>query len=161
MDELNTKYQQPVLLEQYIVGREFYVGVLGNDKAELLPIVELDFSGDAGGAYRIASFDVKWAEPGEAAAAATESVIAQDLPTEWIERMQHAALDAFQSLRLRDYARVDMRVTDQGDIYILEVNPNCYLEKKSEFAMAAAAGGLEYDALIGRIVELASARYAR
>jgi D-alanine-D-alanine ligase len=54
-----------------------------------------------------------------------------------------------------------MRVTDAGDVYVIEVNPNCYLEAKSEFARSAEREGLTYDALIGQIVELASARYAR
>ena len=75
--------------------------------------------------------------------------------------MKQVAIDAFQALRLRDYARVDLRVTDAGEIYVIEVNPNCYLEAKSEFATAAQKEGIEYPALINRIVELASARYSR
>ena len=75
--------------------------------------------------------------------------------------MRRTALDAFQALRLRDYARIDLRVTEAGEAFVIEVNPNCYLESKSEFAMAAAAAGRGYSELITRIVELASARYAR
>jgi D-alanine-D-alanine ligase len=52
-------------------------------------------------------------------------------------------------------------VNEAGEVFVIEVNPNCYLERESEFARAAARGGLEYDALIERIVELAAARYAR
>ena len=78
-----------------------------------------------------------------------------------VERMNAVAIDAFQALRLRDYARVDMRVRDDGDVYVLEINPNCYLEREAEFARAAEKSGMEYNALIARIVELASARYAR
>ena len=75
--------------------------------------------------------------------------------------MQKIAVEAFQALRLRDYARIDLRVSAAGEIYVIEVNPNCYLERESEFARAAQRGGLEYDALIARIVDLAAARYAR
>ena len=91
----------------------------------------------------------------------TESVFPENLPDEWRERMQKVAVEAFHALRLRDYARVDMRVTEAGEVYVIEVNPNCYLEAKSEFARAAERDGMSYDALIAQIVELASARYAR
>jgi D-alanine-D-alanine ligase len=64
-------------------------------------------------------------------------------------------------LRLRDYARVDLRVAADGTAHVIEVNPNCYLERSAEFSQAASASGLAYDALIARIVELALARYAR
>ena len=85
----------------------------------------------------------------------------EGLDGELVSRMQQVARDCFQALRLRDYARIDMRVTDAGEIYVIEVNPNCYLERDSEFARAARKGGLEYEALIGRILELAMGRYSR
>ena len=69
------------------------------------------------------------------------------------------ALDAYRALRVRDYGRVDLRLTEAGEIYVIEVNASCYLEKPSEFAMAAAAAGLDYPALINRIVELAQERH--
>jgi D-alanine-D-alanine ligase len=75
-------------------------------------------------------------------------------------RLQKTALDAARALRVRDYGRVDLRLADTGDIYVIEVNANCYLEKTGEFATAAAAQGLEYPALIQRIVDLALERYA-
>jgi D-alanine-D-alanine ligase len=62
---------------------------------------------------------------------------------------------------VRDYGRVDLRLTNTGDIYVLEVNASCYLEKSSEFAMAASAAGIEYVDLIGKIVGSAVARYRR
>jgi len=61
-------------------------------------------------------------------------------------------------VRVRDYGRVDLRMTEAGDIYVIEVNASCYLERSSEFAMAAGASGLEYEALIGEIVALAKER---
>ena len=75
--------------------------------------------------------------------------------------MQRTAVEAFNALRLRDYARIDLRVTTSGEICVIEINPNCYLERKAEFARAADKGGLSYHALVGKIVEFASARYAR
>ena len=75
--------------------------------------------------------------------------------------MQKVAVDAFNALRLRDYARVDLRMNAKEEIYVIEVNPNCYLERSAEFSTAAAKGGTGYEDLIGRIVALASARYSR
>jgi D-alanine-D-alanine ligase len=75
--------------------------------------------------------------------------------------MQQVAVGAFHALRLRDYARIDLRVTEDGEVYVIEVNPNCYLERNGEFARAAAKDGLPYEELVTQIVELASARYSR
>jgi D-alanine-D-alanine ligase len=162
--EIQGEYQSPALAEQFIDGREFYVGVLGNQNARALPVIELDFAKLPADRPRIASWAAKWGDEGDAKGAeyeGTESVFPEDLPDELRDRIQKAAVDAFHALRLRDYARVDMRVTESGEIYVIEVNPNCYLEANSEFARAAARDGIEYDALIAQIIELAGARYAR
>ncbi len=164
MSALQAEFNAPVLVEQYIEGREFYVGVLGNANAEALPIIELDFTGFPEGAPRIASWEAKWGTDGAGAGAeyaGTKSIFPESLDTELAERMQKVAVEAFHALRLRDYARIDLRVSPSGDIYVIEVNPNCYLEKESEFANAARKSGLDYDALIARITELALARYSR
>jgi D-alanine-D-alanine ligase len=162
--ELQTEYQQPALAEQFIEGREFYVGVLGNANARALPIIELDFSKFPADRPRIASWAAKWGDEGDEQGAefeGTRSIFPTDLPDDLRANIQKVAVDSFHALRLRDYARVDMRVTDSGEIFVIEVNPNCYLEAKSEFARAAEQDGISYDALIAQIVELASARYAR
>lgn len=162
--ELQSEYQSPALAEQFIDGREFYVGVLGNANARALPVIELDFAKYPADRPRIASWAAKWGDEGDEKGAefeGTESVFPEDLPDDLRDRMQKVAVEAFHALRLRDYARVDMRVTEGGDVYVIEVNPNCYLEAKSEFARAAERDGIPYDALIAQIVELASARYAR
>ena len=163
MDALQSEFEQPVLVEEFIEGREFYVGVLGNANARALPVIELDFSKFPDDRPRIASWEAKWGddEGGGAEFEGTTSVFPENLPEELTERLQTAAVDAFHALRLRDYGRIDLRMNEQGDVFVIEVNPNCYLERESEFARAAARGGLEYDALVGRIVELAAARYAR
>ena len=161
---LQMEYQSPVLAEEFIDGREFYVGVLGNSSVKPLPIVEMDFSKYPAGMPKIASWQAKWGDDGEGSGAefaGTESVFPDDIDQELTDRIQKVAIESFQALRLRDYARVDLRVTDAGEIYVIEVNPNCYLEKESEFARSAQRDGIEYEALIARIVELASARYAR
>ena len=170
IDELQSVYRSPVLVERFIDGREFYVGVLGNAHAEALPVIELDFTGFPSDLPRVASFDAKWAAgdaDGSGPDAAphpeyvgTRSIFPEDLDPDLATRMQQVAIDAFHALRLRDYARIDLRVTDTGEIYVIEVNPNCYLERSGEFARAAERAGMDHDALIGRIVELAAGRYA-
>jgi len=164
ISSLQTEFQSPVLAEEFIDGREFYVGVLGNSDVKALPIIELDFTGYPEGRPRIASWAAKWGDDGDekgAEFAGTRSLFPTDLPESLTARIQQVAIDAFNALRLRDYARVDLRVTAKEEIYVIEVNPNCYLEQKSEFASAAARDGIEYPALINRIIELASARYSR
>jgi D-alanine-D-alanine ligase len=168
MDALQREFQSPVLVEEFVEGREFYVGVLGNVSPEALPVIELDFSSFPPDRPKIASWEAKWGEGGTGDAgetgaefAGTRSVFPTDVPEELAERMQAVAVEAFNALRLRDYGRVDLRVTDKEEIYVIEVNPNCYLEKTAEFSRAAEKAGLAHDALIARILELATARYAR
>jgi D-alanine-D-alanine ligase len=164
ISSLQSEYQGPVLAEEFIEGREFYVGVLGNSDVQALPVMELDFSGYPEGMPKIASWEAKWGDEGDEKGAefeGTKSVFPTDLSDELTERMQKVAVDAFNALRLRDYARVDLRVNAKEEIYVIEVNPNCYLEKNAEFATAAIRSGMEYPQLIERIVELANARYSR
>jgi D-alanine-D-alanine ligase len=164
IDSLQSEYQQPVLVEQFIEGRELYVGVLGNAHPEALPVIEMDFTGFPADRPKIASWQAKWGDDGEGSGAeyaGTRSVFPTDLDPALVARVQAVAIDAFEALRLRDYGRVDLRVTASGEIYVLEVNPNCYLERSAEFARAAERHGVSYDALLARIIELANARYAR
>lgn len=164
IDALQSEYQAPVLVEQFIQGREFYVGVLGNADPEALPIIEMDFTGFPADRPRIASWQAKWGDDGEGSGpeyAGTKSIFPENLDPELAKRMQRVAVEAFDALRLRDYARIDLRVSETGEIYVIEVNPNCYLERESEFARAAKKKGLEYRPLIERILGLAMARYSR
>jgi D-alanine-D-alanine ligase len=162
--ELQSEYQAPVLVEQYIEGREFYVGVLGNANAVALPVIEMDFTGFPDDRPKIASWSAKWGDDGEGSGAefaGSKSIFPAELDPDLDARMKKIAVESFHALRLRDYARIDLRVSPAGEIYVIEVNPNCYLERESEFARAAKQSGLEYDGLIGRIVDLATARYSR
>jgi D-alanine-D-alanine ligase len=164
LDAIQTEFQSPALVEQFVDGREFYVGVLGNVNAQALPVIELDFSKFPAGKPRIASWEAKWGDDGAGSGAeyaGTESIFPSDLTPELEQRMQQVALDAFHALRLRDYARIDLRVTPAEEIYVIEVNPNCYLERGSEFARAADKAGYAYDRLVTTILDLAAARYAR
>jgi D-alanine-D-alanine ligase len=147
------------LAEEYIDGREFHVGVLGNRQPDVFPPVEVDFSKLPPGQPHILSTRAKWEED-TVEYRGTRALVAR-LPDELRARLQQVAQAAYRALRVRDYGRVDLRVTEAGDIYVLEVNASCYLEEKSEFAMGAAAAGLEHTDLVARIVALAQARYGK
>ena len=157
MDWLHANFDSPVLIEEYIEGREMYVGVLGNDNAEALPTVELDLSKLPDGTPRIAAAEVKWGK-GTKAYRDTKSAIANDLPEETALAVQQTAIAAYQALELRDYGRVDMRLQADGRVQVIEVNPNPWLSSRAEFAMAARKTGRTYTRLIEEIIELATAR---
>jgi len=156
---IHKELDDSALAEEYIEGREFYVGVLGNGQPKALPPVEVDFTGFPEGVPKVMDSKAKWDERSKEYKG-TKSVIA-NLPDELRARLQKVAVDAYRALRVRDYGRVDLRLTDTGEIYVLEVNASCYLEKSGEFAMAAAASGLDYPRLIERIVNLAMERLER
>ena len=119
----------------------------------------MDFSGLPDGAPRVLDSKAKWAE-NSVEFKGTHSVLAE-VPAELCARLQKASLDAYRALKVRDYGRVDLRYTETGDIYVIEVNANCYLGRSSEFAVAAAAAGVDYPTLVNKIAELAAGRQAR
>jgi D-alanine-D-alanine ligase len=100
---------------------------------------------------------VKWGK-GTDAYRDTKSAVATDLPDETAKLLQQTAVAAYQALELRDYGRVDMRLTPDGAVYVIEVNPNPWLSSRAEFAMAARKSGRTYAQLIGEIAELALGR---
>lgn len=154
---IHDEHEDDALAEEYIEGREFYVGVLGNGPdAVALPPIEVDFSGLPDGAPKIYDQNAKWEKDSKEFKGVKAAVA--ELPDELRAKLHKVSLDAYRALRVRDYGRVDLRMTETGDIYVLEVNASCYLEENDEFAMAARAAGIEYDALIARIVELAVER---
>lgn len=156
-DEFNAS----AMIEEYIEGREIYAAVLGNDngndKPEALPLVELDLSKLPDGMPRIAGYEVKFDVTTEAYKK-TKSAPARDLDEELVARIHETAITAYRVLKLRDYGRLDLRVTESGKIYVIEANPNPWLDPAAEFAMAAKESGRSYKELIGEIVELAMKR---
>jgi D-alanine-D-alanine ligase len=157
MDWLHQHFDSPVLIEEYIEGREMYVGVIGNENPEALPVIELDLSKLPEGTPRIAGAEVKWGK-GTKAYRDTKSAIADGLPHETVRALQQAAVSAYKALELRDYARIDMRLKADGRVHVIEANPNPWLSSRAEFSMAARKSGRTYTELVGEIVELAMAR---
>jgi D-alanine-D-alanine ligase len=156
---IQEKFDCPALIEEFIEGREIYVAVMGNDKPVALPVVEMDLSRLPEGMPKIAGKEVKW-DKGTEAYDVTRSAAARGLDEELTRRLQDTAVQVYQALRLRDYGRVDMRLTKDGRIYVIEANPNPWLAREAELTIAAGLAGRSYVELIGQIVELALARYA-
>ena len=157
---IQSEFDSPALIEEYIEGREIYAAILGSyESAHALPLVELDLSRLPKGVPRIASQDVKFDKDTEAYKL-TKSAIAEDLDEETETRLTEIAIKAYRAVKLRDYGRIDMRLSSKGEIYVIEANPNPWLSSGQEFAMAARKSGLSYTQMIGEIVDLAMARQA-
>jgi D-alanine-D-alanine ligase len=158
IDYIHAEFDTPALIEEFIEGREVYVGVLGNEKPEALPVVELDLSKLPEGTPRIAGAEVKWEEDTEAYKQ-TKPFFPEDLDEAVVKKLQDTAVQCFQALQLRDYGRIDFRLATDGTVHVIEVNPNPYLLPSAEFSMAARKSGRSYSDLIGEIADLAMARY--
>jgi D-alanine-D-alanine ligase len=160
IDYVQTEFDSAAMLEEYIEGREIYAAVLGNDRPEALPLIELDLSKLPAGTPRIAGYEVKFDVTTEAYKK-TKSAPARDLSDELVTQIQETAVTAFRALKLRDYGRLDLRVNEAGRVYVIEANPNPWLDPTAEFAMAAKESGRSYTQLIGEIVEMAATRHVR
>ncbi|HEY1464577.1 MAG TPA: D-alanine--D-alanine ligase [Terriglobales bacterium] len=159
VEYIQDEFDSPALIEEYIEGREMYVAVLGSyEHAQALPLVELDLSKLPKGTPKIASYDVKFEKDTEAHRL-TKSAVVEGFDEEITAKVQETALAAYRAVKLRDYGRIDMRVTPKGDVYVIEANPNPWLSSKHEFVMAAKASGRTYPQLISEIVDLAMSRY--
>jgi D-alanine-D-alanine ligase len=161
VEYVQNEFDSPALIEEYIEGREIYASVLGSyEKTEVLPLVELDLSKLPRGTPKIASRDVKF-ETDSKAYKLTKSTIVEDLDEATVQKLSETALAAYRAVKLRDYGRIDMRLTSEGEVYVIEANPNPWLSSKHEFAMAAKKSGRSYTQLIGEIVDMALERTRR
>ncbi|MBO0910356.1 MAG: ATP-grasp domain-containing protein [Acidobacteria bacterium] len=161
VEYVQNEFDSPALIEEYIEGREIYAGVLGSyENTEALPLVELDLSKLPDGTPKIASRDVKF-ETNSKAYRLTKSRIAEDLEQTAAEKLSETAVAAYRAVKLRDYGRIDMRLTAEGEVYVIEANPNPWLSSKHEFALAAKKSGRSYMQLIGEIVQMALERSRR
>ncbi len=153
------RYRQPVLVERYVEGREIYVSMLEQPggEIEILPLYEIDFSEMPAGRPRIVSFEGKWVESSPEFSG-TKPVPCVGLTPAAQARIARVARTAFAAMELRDYARLDLRLSADGTPYVIDVNPNCDLSARAGFARAARAAGLDYDEVIRRIVALAAPR---
>jgi D-alanine-D-alanine ligase len=141
------------IVEEYVEGRELYVGVLGNQRLQLLPTWELDFSGLPEEARRIATERLKWSMSYQKKHGITTGP-AKELPEPLARRIASLCTRVARSLMLSGYARIDLRLAEDGRIVVLEANPNPQLAQGEDFAEAAALAGIGYRALLERIMAL-------
>ena len=161
--EIAEEYGQPALVEEFLPGREFTVGVLGNGTgARALPIVEICFDALPAGAAPVYGYEAKWLwdTPAQPLEIFECPAPLDDSPRRAIEA---AALGAYHALGCRDWARVDVRLDASGAPNVLEINPLPGIlpdpSQNSCLPKAARAAGLTYDALIVRVLDLALERY--
>ena len=142
-----------VIAEQYVEGRELYIGVFGHERLQTLPIWELPFDQLPEGTPHIATAKVKW-DLGYQKKYNIDTHRAEGLTAVQEEEIAHLAKRIYRALRLTGYGRIDLRLTPEGRTYVLEANPNPDLKRNEDFAASAAAAGLEYPAVLQRILTL-------
>lgn len=142
-----------VIVEQYINGRELNVGVMGNGRLTVLPAWELKFTSLPADALPIATRKVKW-DLGMQAKWGVAIEKAKNLPDGLVRKIGPVCKRIYRLLNLSGYARIDFRMSDDGDLFFLEANPNPDIARDEEFASAAAAAGMPYEKMIQRILNL-------
>ena len=140
-----------VIAERFIPGRELYVGILGNQRLETFPIWELLFANVDDEVPLIATAKVKW-DFAYQKKLGVKTQEAKDLPAAVQQKITRLCTRTYRALNLTGYARIDLRLTPEGDIFVLEANPNPQLAYGEDFAESAEAAGLSYEALLQRIV---------
>jgi len=146
------------IAEEYIEGRELYLGILGNRRLTSFPIVELVLSNLPPGTPRIATNRIKWDWAYQDKYGIKSEIV--DLPPEVAERVRRVGKRVYRALGLSGYARIDVRLTDAGDVFVLEANPNPDIAYGAEFAEAAEAAGIDHGELLQRILNLGLAYQA-
>jgi D-alanine-D-alanine ligase len=141
------------IVEQYVEGRELYVGILGNQALQALPVWELFFTNMPADARRIATDRVKWSVKYQKKYG-IESGQARELPDPICEKIQHVCKRAYRALELSGFARVDLRLDEAGNVWVIEANPNPQIARGEDFAASAEKVGLAYEAVLQRIINL-------
>ena len=153
------EYDPPILLEEFIEGRELHVSVLGNDPPEVLPIIEFDFSELPDDYPKIISYDAKW-NPLEESYHRVHSICPAKLSKRIEKKVKNAVLEAYKITGCTDYARLDLRLTKDNKVYVLEVNPNPDLTESVSFMESSENIGLSFGETLGKIVDCALKRPA-
>jgi D-alanine-D-alanine ligase len=146
-----------VLVEEYIEGRELNVSILGNNKPQVLPISEIDFSSMPPGLPRICSYAAKWVENSREFSS-TVPRCPTSLPSKVEEEVKRVSLEAYRIMDCRDYARVDIRLSAEGTPYVLEINANPDISPDAGMTRSAKTAGYTYPEFIARIVEISWTR---
>jgi D-alanine-D-alanine ligase len=156
---IQTTFETDVIAEEYILGREVYVPILGNRRLTTLPVMELEFGRLAEGSQPIATSKVKWDWKYQEARG-IELKFPTDLGDELARRIVRTSKRVFRALGLSGYARIDLRVTEDGRVFVIEANPNADLGYGEELHESAEAAGFTYPRLLQRILNLGLAYQA-
>ena len=140
------------IVEQFIDGRELYVGVLGNERLQVLPVWEMSFAGMPDNRWRIATERVKWSTQYQKKNGIMTNAATLDAAA--AAHIQRISKRAYRALDLNGYARIDLRMDEDGRAYVLEANPNPNLAYGEDFAESAETNGVSYENLLDRIVTL-------
>lgn len=154
---MHERWKQPAIAEEFIDGRELYVSILGNRQLTVLPPRECFFDSDSGAGPQLATYRVKWNEQYREKWNIRFGFAELDQTT--MKNIGHVCKKVFRVLQLRDYGRIDLRLTNDNKVVILEANPNPDLAYGEEVAESADRGGLDYEELIDRIIHIALRRY--
>ena len=149
---IHEKLGTAAIVEQFVDGRELYVGVIGNERLDVLPPWEMSFAQMPDNRWKIATERVKWSTQYQKKHGIMTDRAKLDAPT--IERMQRMAKRAYRALDLSGYARIDVRMDEEGRIYVLEANPNPNMAYGEDFTESAEAHGISYERLLGRLIAL-------
>jgi len=141
------------LVEEYIEGRELYVGVIGNERLKVLPVWEMTFGSLPQGHPAIATRKVKWDRNYQRKYGITTAAAA-DLPEDVLARLEQLSRRIFRALHLTGYARMDFRLKADGSLYVLEANANPNLSAAEDFAQSALTAGMPYPNVLERILKL-------
>ena len=155
-------FGQPAIAEEFIQGRELYVSVIGNaDRLEILPLVELVFDKERNRPKeRIATRAAKWDVPYRDRRG-IRNVFARPIAEAARQQIEAIARTAFRALYLRDYARLDVRLTPEGEVWVIEANANPFISIGHDTANAAQKAGFTYPGFIQRLVEEAMERHVQ
>jgi D-alanine-D-alanine ligase len=140
----------PAIIEEFVEGRELYVGVLGNQRLQVLPVWEMSFAKMTGDHWKIATDRVKWSVNYQKKHGIDTALA--DLPEGLAPKIQHLAKRTFRALDMNGYGRIDFRMTPEGKIYVIEANPNAQLAQDEDFAQSAKKAGVPYGRLLERIM---------
>lgn len=156
---IHDRMKQPAICEQFIEGRELYVGVIGNERRTAFPAREIRFGQDGSGGPTIATSKVKWDDAYRDKWGITYAHA--DLPEAVERKVAATSKKIMQVLQMRDYGRVDLRLTPEGRVVFLEANANPNIAAGEDVAEAAEHAGIGHTDLIDRIVQVALRRVAR
>lgn len=157
IDDVIKSYNQPALVEEFISGREINVSIWGNSRLSVLPFSEIDYSWISSPLERLLTYDAKWIDTSPYYQnTATICPAALDPKTE--RRVKKVAIEAYRAVGIRDFGRADIRLNDNLEPYIIEVNENPNLSPDAGFIKAGNAAGLSNNQIITKILEIALAR---